>query len=164
MIEVRAATQSDLEEINDVYNHYVRTSPATFDIDEVSIDARRDWFEQFGESGPYRIFVACEGNEVVGFAYSSPLHERKAYETSLNVTVYVAPDRRTKGIGKALYGTLFEAIAGEDVHRAYAGISMPNPASVGLHESFGFRQVALFSEQGRKFDRYWDVAWLEKEL
>ncbi|HYZ91898.1 MAG TPA: GNAT family N-acetyltransferase [Actinomycetota bacterium] len=163
-MEVRAAHEDDLEQINEIYNHYVRTSPATFDIDEVSLETRRRWFEQFGSSGPHRIFVARDGDEILGFAYSSRLHERKAYETSLNVTVYVAPDRRTTGVGKALYSALFEAIAGEDVHRAYAGISMPNPASVRLHESFGFRQVAVFSEQGRKFDKYWDVAWFEKEL
>jgi phosphinothricin acetyltransferase len=164
MVDIRPATQSDLEGLNDLYNHYVRTSPATFDIDEVSIGARREWFTQFAETGPHRLLAALDGDGVVGFAYSSRLHERKAYETSINTTVYVATSRNREGIGRLLYGRLFEAIAGEDVHRAYAGISMPNPASVALHESFGFRQVAYFTEQGRKFGKYWDVAWFEKEM
>ena len=59
---------------------------------------------------------------------------------------------------------MFKALDGEDVHRAYAGIALPNPASIGLHERFGFKRVAHFTEQGRKFSRYWDVAWYEKPL
>ena len=64
----------------------------------------------------------------------------------------------------ALYESLLKSLEGEDVHRAYAGIALPNPASIALHEKFGFKRVAHFTEQGRKFGRYWDVAWFEKPL
>jgi phosphinothricin acetyltransferase len=67
-------------------------------------------------------------------------------------------------VGASLYGALFEALREEDLHRALAGIGLPNPASVALHRRFGFTRVALFSEQGRKFGRYWDVAWFERVL
>ena len=67
-------------------------------------------------------------------------------------------------MGTQLYKSLFAALLGEDIHRAYAGIALPNPASVALHERFGFKKVAHFTEQGRKFGRYWDVAWYEKAL
>lgn len=164
MIEVRAAVDSDLERVNEIYNFYVRTSPATFDIDEVTTEGRREWFTHYAHNGPHRVFVAADGGSVIGWASSSALHERKAYETSTVVTCYIDEAYVGRGIGKALYAALFDAIRDEDLHRAYAGISLPNDASIALHRSFGFRQVALYSEQGRKFGKYWDVAWFEKEL
>jgi phosphinothricin acetyltransferase len=69
-----------------------------------------------------------------------------------------------QGLGSALYEALLSALEREDVHRAYAGIGMPNPASVRLHERFGFRRVGYYTEQGRKFGRYWDVAWYERSF
>jgi phosphinothricin acetyltransferase len=78
--------------------------------------------------------------------------------------VYVAHDRLGSGIGHDLYTALFADLATEDIHRACAGITLPNPASEKLHRRFGFRPVGRFSEQGRKFGRYWDVAWFEKDV
>jgi phosphinothricin acetyltransferase len=80
------------------------------------------------------------------------------------VSVYLATEVTGHGIGTALYSRLFEELEGEDVHRAHGGIAIPNPASIALHERFGFRRVAYFTEQGRKLGRYWDVAWYEKRL
>jgi phosphinothricin acetyltransferase len=76
----------------------------------------------------------------------------------------VTHDQGRRGVGRALYDALFEALETEDVHRAYAGITLPNDASVGLHERFGFRPVGVFDEVGRKFGRYWSVGWYEKDL
>lgn len=159
---VRPGSRDDLEQLNDLYNHYVRTSPVTFDIDEISMEERRTWFDGFG--GRYKLFLAVDGDRVLGYSHSKSFRPKQAYETSVEVTVYVADDAHGRGAGAQLYQALFDALADEDVHRAYAGITMPNPASVALHEKFGFRQVAYFTEQGRKFDKYWDVAWFEKEL
>jgi phosphinothricin acetyltransferase len=161
-MEFRPATGLDLEAINDIYNHYVRTSACTFDIEEIGLDERREWFADFG--GRYRLVVAVDGERLVGYAHSRPFRPKQAYETSVETTVYVAEADHGKGIGKRLYLALFEALGGEDVHRAYAGITVPNPASFALHETLGFRQVAYFTEVGRKFGRYWDVIWLEKEM
>ena len=163
-ITVRPAEAADLEQINDVYNHYVLTSPATFDIEPITMDARKEWFTHYEPTGRYRLQVAVDGDTVLGFASSSPHRLRKAYETSIETTAYVAPDATGLGVGSALYTALFEAVAGEDIHRAYAGITQPNHASNALHEKFGFTRAALYSEQGRKFGRYWDVAWYEKQL
>jgi phosphinothricin acetyltransferase len=163
-ISVRPGEAADLEQINEIYNHYVATSPATFDIEPITMDARREWFTHYATAGRHRLYVAIDGLRVLGWATSSPLRPRRAYETSIETTVYVAPDDVGRGIGAALYGALFEALAGEDLHRAYAGITQPNPASVALHERFGFVRAALYTEQGRKFGRYWDVAWFEKPL
>jgi len=99
---------------------------------------------------------------VAGYASSSRYRIKPAYETSIETSIYLAPEATGKGIGTKLYAALFDALRGEDVHRAYAGISLPNPASIALYEKFGFKRAGLYTEQGRKFGRYWDVAWYEK--
>ena len=128
------------------------------------MDQRLEWFTHYATTGRHRLFVAEDTGALVGYAISSRFMERRAYETSVSTSVYCALGQTGKGVGSALYRALFDAISDEDLHRAYAGITQPNKASVALHASFGFEQVAWFSEQGRKFDRYWDVAWFEKEL
>ncbi len=163
-ITVRPAEAADLEQLNAIYNHYVATSPATFDIDPITMEERRESFSHYAPTGRYRLLVATDGDRVIGFASSSPHRLRRAYETSIETTAYVAHDATGLGVGTAMYTALFEALAGEDIHRAYAGITQPNDASNALHEKFGFKRAALYTEQGRKFGRYWDVAWYEKPL
>jgi phosphinothricin acetyltransferase len=92
------------------------------------------------------------------------LRPKPAYETSVETPIYICTDAVGQGAGSKLYGELFKALEAEDVHRAYAGIALPNPASIALHERFAFKRVAHFTEQGRKFGRYWDVAWYEKPI
>ncbi len=161
---VRPATEADLEGLNDVYNEYVTTAHYTFDLEPTSIEARREWFAHYGLSGRYRVLVAAEGDAVIGYASSSRYRTKAAYETSVETSIYIAAESTGRGIGTRLYTALFNALKGQDVHRAYAGISLPNPGSVALHEKFGFHKAGLYTEQGRKFGRYWDVAWFEKAL
>ena len=164
-VVVRACAEADLGQINDLYNHYIRTTAITFDLEPITMDARREWFGHYRDGGPHRLLVAADGDDVLGYASSSKLRPKAAYLTSVETSVYLTPDAIGRGIGTALYGALFDVLAEEDVHRAYAGITVvPNPASVALHERFGFRLVGTFREQGRKFGRYWDVSWYEKEL
>ena len=163
-VDVRAGTADDLQALNELYNHYVTTSYATFDVTPATLEARREWFAHYDVTGRYRFLVAVDGDRLLGYATSSQFLPREAYETSVATTVYVAPDAGGRGIGSALYDALFRALEGEDLHRAYAGIALPNEASVRLHERFGFRLAGTYTEQGRKFDRYWDVAWYEKPL
>jgi len=82
----------------------------------------------------------------------------------VETSVCLAPGAVGRGLGAQLCSRLFEALAGKDVHRALAGITLPNEASVRLHQGFGFRLVGIFRENGRKLGRYWDVAWYEKPL
>jgi phosphinothricin acetyltransferase len=162
--EVRAATVDDLSAVNEIYNQYVAETHYTFDVEPMTADARREWFTHYGISGRYRVVVAISDGAVIGYASSSRFRPKPAYETSVETSVYLAPDSVGRGAGSRLYEVLFKALEGEDVHRAYAGIALPNPASIGLHERFGFKRVAHFTEQGRKFGRYWDVAWYEKPI
>ncbi|MER6559325.1 N-acetyltransferase family protein [Streptomyces sp. NPDC001027] len=172
-VQVRPGIEDDLEALTSLYNHYVRETPITFDTAVFSPEERRPWLLSHPEDGPYRLLVATETDSqdihgvpqaILGYATSSPYRPKGAYATSVEVTVYVAPDAGRRGIGTLLYKALFEALADEDLHRAYAGIAQPNEASARLHERFGFRHVGTYREVGRKFGRYWDVAWYEKDL
>jgi phosphinothricin acetyltransferase len=162
-IEIRPAGRSDLQGIDTIYGHYVRNSAHSFELAPPPPEQRLRWFEEHGLTGRYRILVAI-ADEVIGFASSSRYRPRGAYDPSVETSIYIAQSRRRRGVGRRLYAALFEALAGEDVHRAYAGITLPNPASVALHERVGFTRAGYFTEQGRKFGRYWDVAWYEKGL
>jgi phosphinothricin acetyltransferase len=161
---VRGAESGDLPALTDLYNHYVRTSPATFDLEPASLDSRRQWMNRYAGSGPHRLLVAIDEGELAGYATSGKFREKPGYLTSVETTVYVHPERHARGIGSRLYAALFSALANEDVHRAYAVIVLPNPASIALHEKFGFQPVGLFREAGRKFGRYWDARWFERPL
>jgi phosphinothricin acetyltransferase len=163
-LEVRPATSDDLAAVNDVYNQYVAETHYTFDIDAMTMDARREWFTHYGTTGRYRLLVGVSDGRVIGYACSSRYRPKPGYETSVETSIYLTPESVGHGAGSRLYEELFKTLEGEDVHRAYGGISLPNPASVALHERFGFKRVAHFTEQGRKFERYWDVAWYEKPL
>jgi phosphinothricin acetyltransferase len=161
---VRAASEADLARVTEIYNHYVINTPITFDLRPYSVEERREWFAEFGTSGPYRLFVAERDGLVLGYAGCHLFRDKEAYRTTVEVTVYCAPEATGQGLGRLLYGALFDAIRGEDLHLAVAGITMPNDASVALHERFGFTLAGVMHDVGRKFDRYWDVAWYEKRL
>jgi phosphinothricin acetyltransferase len=161
---IRPARVEDLPALTEIYNHYVRTSPVTFDVEPFAVEDRREWLSHYAEDGPYRLLVAEGAASVLGYATSSPFRHRPAYRTSVETSVYCHPNATGRGVGTRLYERLFEEIAGQGLHRAYAGITMPNDASLALHRRFGFREVGTFREVGHKFDRYWDVLWLEKPL
>ncbi|MYT31029.1 MULTISPECIES: GNAT family N-acetyltransferase [unclassified Streptomyces] len=164
-VQVRAGAETDLTALTDLYNHYVRETPITFDTEPFSSERRRPWLLSHPKDGPHRLLVARDAEDhLLGYVTSSPFRPKGAYATSVETTVYCAPDAAGRGVGTLLYSALFAALAEEDVHRAYAGIAQPNEASVRLHARFGFRHIGTFTEVGRKFDRYWDVAWYQKDL
>ncbi len=161
---VRPAVVEDVTAMTAIYNHYVETSHATFDVTPVSLENRLAWFAHFGESGPFRLLVAEQDGRVVGYAGSGRFREKPAYVTSVEMTVYVHPELHGRGVGARMYERLFELLAGEPIHRAYAGITLPNPASVALHHRFGFRGIGTYDEVGFKLGQYWSVLWLEKPM
>lgn len=164
MTEVRPGRLADLPTLTAIYNHYVVDTTATFDLQPFTVDERRAWFDHYAETGPHRLLVAEHASAVVGYATSSRFRPKPAYEPSVEVTVYLDPDAVGGGTGSLLYQRLFEALASEPVHRAYAAIALPNPASVALHRKFGFHDVGTLHEVGQKHGQWWDVLWMERNL
>ena len=119
---------------------------------------------QHPDHGRHHALVAVDDDEVVGWTSSSRYKEKAAYDRSIECSVFVREGLAGRGIGTAMYDELFGLLDAEDLHRAYAEITVPNDPSLALHERVGFRQVGYYSEIGRKFDRYWDIIWLERPM
>jgi len=164
-VRVRPGEWADLGGVLEVYNHYVRNSPATFEITPVTGEDRADWMRDHLGGGRHRLLVALDDRgEVAGWATTSSFRPRAAYSTTVESSVYVRAGLEGRGVGHRLYSALFESIQGEDIERIVAGMTEPNPASRALHLRLGFSRVGTFSRVGRKFDRFWDVTWFERPL
>jgi len=165
--EIRTAEQSDLSALTDIYNHYVANSNATFDVDTFTVEQRQSWFSQFNNSR-HQCWVAIDKTNPTGpcIAYicSSPFKVKKAYELSVESSIYIHQDYGNMGLGTLLYQKLFSELSKTDIHRCYAGIAIPNPASISLHEKFGFNKAGHYREVGWKFGQYWDVVWMENDF
>jgi len=157
-VEIRPTVPGDLPALLDIYNYYVVNTPITFDLEPRTLAQRREWLDQFQPVGRYRCFTALRAGQPIGWVCSAKFKEKEAYATSIETSIYVAPGEGGKGIGRRLYQTLFDALKGEDIHRAFGGITLPNEASVGVHRAMGFEHIGTYREIGRKFGRYWDVA------
>ena len=162
-MNIRSAQWQDLPAMTALYNHSIVTSPCTFDIEPYSVETRAPWFEKF-DGYRWQCLVAEENGVVLGYGCSGEFKPKAAYRTSVEVSIYVDGTAHRRGIARTLYSALFNALAGTGVHRAYAGITLPNEASVALHREFGFTDVGIYREVGNKFGRYWDVLWMEREI
>ena len=161
----RPGEERDLPALTAIYNHYVTTSHVTFDDVPFTVEQRAEWFRHYAPTGPHRLYVAVDGDRILGYATSSPFRPKPGYRTSVETTVYVAPESVGRGVGHLLYGRLLpelEAQAG--LHRAYAGAAVPNRPSRALHLRFGFTAVGTFREVGTKLGRFVDVEWFERPL
>jgi phosphinothricin acetyltransferase len=161
---IRPARRSDLPRLTEIYNHYVIHTPVTFDLEPYTVERRTAWFEQFANTGRHRLMVAENAGQVEGYAGTTRFRVKPAYDTTVETTIYASPEMVGMGIGRMLYATLFEALAGENINRIVGGYTLPNPGSAKLHAQFGFRNVGVFSEVGYKFGKYWDVQWTERPL
>jgi phosphinothricin acetyltransferase len=163
-IQVRAASKADIPRLTEIYNHYVLNTAVTFDLEPYTVERRAIWLEQFALSGRYRLLIAQQEGRIIGYTGTTRFRAKAAYDTTVETTIYCAPESNGKRIGSRLYSVLFETIASEDIHRIVAGYTLPNPGSEALHKRFGFLPAGIFRENGRKFSRYWDVAWAERPL
>lgn len=160
---VRPALAADAPALTRIYNAYVETTIVSFEEEAVNpLEIRRRMKAVRRASLPW--LVAEEDGTVVGYAYATKWRTRPAYRQSVEVTVYVASDRRRRGIGSVLYDSLLDELRGHGIHAAIGGIALPNPASVALQEKFGFEKVAHFAEVGFKFGKWIDVGYWQRIL
>ena len=145
-----------------IYAPHVESSPVSFEEQAPGVAELAARIERYGASHAW--LVAERDGEVVGYAYATPFNERPAYRWSTNVSVYIAESARGQGIGRALYTALFERLRERGFHMACAGVTLPNEASVGLHESLGFEPVGVNREIGWKQGAWRDVGWWQLEL
>ncbi len=125
---IRFARNSDLPALVDIYNHYVRETPITFDIEETTLAARQTWFSQFEENSRAQLIVCEEEGGIVGYAHSTAFRPKPAYRRSVETTVYMRPASQRRGNGSALLADLMAKLSAARVHRAYAIITLPNDA------------------------------------
>lgn len=164
-VMIEQGTSADLPTINVIYNHYVKTSNATFDIDPWSEQQRAIWFEQFNDYADiYNLLVAKVNGQVLGFAYNAKFKEKAAYITSSEVTVYIKPGAEGNGLAANLYQALLAKISGSKLHRLYAAVTLPNDASIGLHKRFGFTLAGTMTEVGYKNGQYHSTVLMEKSV
>ena len=159
---IRSITLGDAQTVSDIYAPFVTNAATSFEAvppDAVEIQKR---IREVSAKYPWLVF---EGDgSVLGFAYASQHRTRHAYQWSVDVSVYIHEHARNQGVGRALYTALFALLRRQGYFNAYAGITLPNPGSVRLHESMGFTSVGVYSRVGFKFGRWHDVLWLQLRL
>lgn len=156
---IRDAAIDDAPAIRDIYNHEVLNGTGTLDIEPRSLESQRAWLLE--RSGAHRVLVAEVDGVVAGFASLSPFKTRAAYQTSVENSVYVAPDRQGEGIGSVLLVAIVDAAREHGFHTVIARIGGGNDASVALHQKLGFELVGVEREIGRKFGRWLDVSEMQ---
>ncbi len=159
MINIRPAVDTDQQSIMEIYNEAVRNTTATFDTEERTIDKQLEWFRNHKKNHP--VFVAEADDEVVGWASLSAWSERSAYDETVEVSVYIRQDQRSKGIGKQLLQMI--TLEGKKVnnHTVIARISAGNDASIHIHEVLGYTHIGTMKDAGKKFGKYVDVHLLQ---
>jgi L-amino acid N-acyltransferase len=157
---IRAAARTDLSGILAIYNDAVLHTTASYDYEPSTLEARIAWYESHMQQR-LPIFVAEDGDSIVGWSALYPFHSRIGYRYTVENSVYVAADRRRQGIGRALVVPLIACARQLGMHALIAGIDAENIASLRLHAGLGFVQVAHYREIGYKFDRWLDLICME---
>lgn len=161
-MEIRLASVNDAGRILDIYAPYVEKTAVSFEYNVPTKEEMETRIKNVSSKYPWIVFE--EGNEILGYVYASKHRERSAYRWSVDVSIYIKEGCHGRGIGKALYTALFQILKYQGYYNAYAGIGLPNEKSVGIHEYFGFKQIALYSKVGYKFGKWYDTGWWELSL
>lgn len=161
-IRVRSASAEDAAACAEIYAPYVTSTDISFELEPPTAAQFADRIAD--AKAEHEWLVAERYGVVVGYAYGHRFAERAAYQWSCETSIYLAPDVRGLGIGSVLYQRLLTCLADQGYRRAFAGITLPNDASVGLHRRFGFEQVGCYRRVGWKNAAWHDVAWMQRDL
>jgi len=159
---IRLATSNDAMGILAIYVPIVRETAISFEVTPPDINEMRQRIEN--TLGRFPWLVCADGARVLGYAYATRHRDRAAYQWSVDVSVYVNAQARRSGIGRSLYSSLLNLLDLQGFYNAYAGINLPNPASIGLHEAMAFRLVGIYQSVGYKLGKWHDVGWWHRAL
>jgi phosphinothricin acetyltransferase len=160
---IRMAAVDDAAEIAAIYRPYVTDAVTSFEVEAPSAAEMARRIESTLTFAPWLVCTGADG-EPIGYAYASRHRERAAYQWSVDVTVYIRAEHHRRGVGRALYSALFPLLRLQGFYTAHAGVTLPNPGSIGLHEALGFRPVGVYPAVGWKFGGWRDVGWWQLPL
>jgi L-amino acid N-acyltransferase YncA len=156
---IRNASTNDAKQIVDIYNYYVLNSVVTFDEEPFSEEDFKGRIEIISSRYPFIVFE--ENQQILGYAYANMFRQKPAYNKTVETTIYLKHGVQRRQIGTQLYTELLKKLKDQNYHAIIGGLTLPNEASVRLHERFGFKQVACFKEVGFKFNTWLDVGFWE---
>lgn len=163
MVTIRPADpQCDSAACAAIYAPFVTDGWVSFELEAPNAAEMAQRIARYSASHAW--LVAEIDGRIAGYAYASPHRDRAAYDSSCDVAVYVDPAFARRGVGRALYDELLPAMKARGLHAAFAGIALPNPGSIGLHEAMGFTPVGIYREVGWKAGGWRDVGWWQKLL
>lgn len=154
---IRPVTTNDAQQLADIYNHYILNTVVTFDDIPFTIKAFEEKINSIYKVYPF--FVFEENNKILGYSYANKWREKPAYRYTVESTVYLHTDALGRQIGSTLYAKLLSDLKHQNYHVVVGGLTLPNDASVKLHEKFGFKQVSHYKEVGLKFNKWLDVGF-----
>lgn len=161
-MEIRKATEADIPAITFIYNDAVKNTTATFDTDPKDESNRRAWLLE--RSSDFPVIVSVEQDVVTGYASLSRWSDKKAYDITAELSLYIHPEHRGKGIGKALLSALLKLAENTNLHSIISRITEGNEVSIYLHRNEGFDTVGILKQSGRKFGKLLDVTIMQKML
>ncbi|MGL4805709.1 MAG: GNAT family N-acetyltransferase [Bacteroidales bacterium] len=151
-----------IEQILSIYAYYVQNTSVTFDMEVPLLEDYTRKFELITRK--YPCLMAVDGDEVVGFAYGSVFRDKAAFDKTVELTIYLKSSHEKKGIGSRLMKSLLDKLVEKSFRMAVSVITVPNAGSDKLHDSFGFQKMGVLPNAGYKFDQYWDVIYMYKDL
>ena len=164
-LKILNATEDDLSGIVEVINSHIKNDFNGILEDQlVTRESKKIWFEQFKSIGPYRLFVAKLNDQIVGYTCSFRYRENKAFDKTIETSIYTHAKNNERGVGSALYTKLSESIKKEKLHTVVVGIALPNEGSVNIHKKFGFEEIGIFKDYIFQNGTYTSSLWMKKLL
>ena len=154
---IRLARSDDAGQMLEIYAPFIGDNAVSFELEAPTVAEFASRVSTTLETLPWLVLEVDE--TILGYAYASKHRERASYQWSVDVSAYITEDYRRRGVGRALYTSLFACLRLQGYFNAYAGITLPNPASVGIHEAMGFTHIGTFQDVGHKFDTWHSVGW-----